>query len=186
MHESGCPTVSDLVRLRHEAARLAGHRDAVAAYADSLGGNEGVRRYGLAASTPKLREVDRQLETWDCVSCNLCVTVCPNDAMLHLATPAGLGMTEKWQYFCLAEWCNDCGNCTTFCPEWGDPSQVKPRLFLDREAFAADAGPGYLVVGDGELAWEARSPADPQDPARLAAFLMGDEGVPVRVGDLTG
>ena len=185
MHESGCPTIPDLVRSRDLAARGGGHRDAVAAYAATLAGDEGVRRLGVAAATPKLREVDRDLETWDCVSCNLCVTVCPNDAMLHLATPAGVGMTEKWQYFCLAEWCNDCGNCTTFCPERGDPSRVKPRVFLNREAFALDGGPGYLVtVRDGVLAMEVRDPADPGDPAHMAAFLSGDEGFPVRVGDL--
>ena len=122
--------------------------------------------------------MDRDLETWDCVSCNLCVTVCPNDAMLHLATPAGVGMTEKWQYFCLAEWCNDCGNCTTFCPERVIPSRVKPRVFLDREAFALDGGPGYLVivVGDGALVVEVRSGRPVGDPAHMAAFLPGDEG----------
>ncbi len=187
MHEGGCPSLGDLVRLRDEAARQAGHRDAVAAYAAALDGEAGARRYSLAAATPKLRQVDRTLETWDCVSCNLCVTVCPNDAMLHLATPEGAGMTEKWQYFCLAEWCNDCGNCTTFCPEWGDPSRVKPRLFLDRETFVADAGPGYLLVGaGGELTMEVREPAAPDDPDRLARFLRGDEGVPVRTPDLVG
>ena len=185
MHEGGCPSLSDLVRLRDEAARQAGHRDAVAAYAAALDGEAGARRYGLAAATPKLREVDRTLETWDCVSCNLCVTVCPNDAMLHLATPEGAGMTEKWQYFCLAELCNDCGNCTTFCPEWGDPSRVKPRLFLDREAFVADGGPGYLLVGKGgEWTMEVREPAAPGDPDRLGVFLSGDEGIPVQAGDL--
>jgi len=185
MHEAGCPTIPDLVRFRDLAARESGHRDAVAAYAATLAGEEGVRRYGVAASTPRLRSVDRDLQTWDCVSCNLCVTVCPNDAMLHLATPAGLGMTEKWQYLCLAEWCNDCGNCTTFCPERGDPSRVKPRVFLDREAFVLDGGPGYLMtVRDGALAMEARDPADADDPARLVAFLSGDEGFPVRAGDL--
>lgn len=185
MHEAGCTTVADLVRSRHETARHGGHRDAVAAYAAALAGEDGVRHFGRVATTPKLREVDRDLETWDCVSCNLCVTVCPNDAMLHLASPVGLGLKEKWQYFCLAEWCNDCGNCTTFCPEFGDPSRVKPRLFLDRAAFDADGGPGYLVtVRAGALAVEAREPADPDDPERMAAFLEDEAGLPVRVGDL--
>jgi putative selenate reductase len=186
MHEAGCPTVADLVQSRHEAARRDGHRDAVAAYAATLGGESGVRSFGRAATTPRLREVDRDLETWDCVSCNLCVTVCPNDAMLHLASPQGLGFEEKWQYFCLAEWCNDCGNCTPFCPEFGDPSRVKPRLFLDREAFEADGGPGYLIsVGAGGFELESRDPADPRDPAKVLAVLAGPEGLPLRAGDLS-
>jgi len=186
MHEAGCPTVADLVRSRHETARRDGHRDAVAAYAATLGGETGVRSFGRAATTPRLREVDRDLETWDCVSCNLCVTVCPNDAMLHLASPEGLGFEEKWQYFCLAEWCNDCGNCTPFCPEFGDPSRVKPRLFLDREAFEADGGPGYLIsVGAGGFELASRDPADPGDPEKVLAVLAGPEGLPLRAGDVS-
>jgi ferredoxin len=139
-----------------------------------------VERFGKVATTPRLHDIERQLETWDCVSCNLCVTVCPNDAMLHVATPQGLGMDEKWQYFCLAEWCNDCGNCTPFCPEIGDPSRVKPRLFVDAAAFAADEGAGYLVrVGPAGLEVEARDPADPSDPEKVVALLGGIEGWPV-------
>ncbi len=181
MREAGVSTVPDLVRSRHEAARKAGRRDAVAAYAAELADAAGAERFGKVATTPRLRRVERPLGTWDCVSCNICVTVCPNDAMLHVATPPeGLGLAEKWQYFCLAEWCNDCGNCTPFCPEIGDPSRDKPRLFLDPEAFAVDQERGYLVrVVPGGVEVESRNPVDPGDPATLVAVLSGVEGWPV-------
>lgn len=180
MHDSGAVTVPDLVRSRHEAARKGGHRDSVGAYAAQLADAAGAERFGKSATTPRLRQVDRRLGAWDCVSCNICVTVCPNDAMLHVATPDGLGLAEKWQYFCLAEWCNDCGNCTPFCPEIGDPSRDKPRLFLDPAAFAADPGRGYLVrLGTTGLEVESRHPADPGDPDKLVAVLSGATGWPV-------
>jgi len=182
MHESGCPDIKAWVDHIEEKAIAAGHRDAVAAYASRLGGEEGVRRYGAAATEKRLREVDRDLQAFDCVSCNLCVTVCPNDAMLHLATPDGLGLGERWQYFCLAELCNDCGNCTTFCPERGDPFRVKPRLFLREEVWREEAIPGYLVAGNGGLTITAAEGA--KDFDLVSALVAGGEGMPIRAGDL--
>ena len=183
MHDAGCTDIGAWVESADQRARADGHRNAVAGYAARLAGDDGARRYGRAAN-PKLREVDRDLEVWDCVSCNLCVTVCPNDAMLHLASPDGLGFGEKWQYFCLAELCNDCGNCVTFCPERGDPSRVKPRVFLDENAFGAEPGQAYLVKAvDGRLVVEA-SPAGEGDLDLVAALVGAAEGLPIRPGDL--
>ena len=184
MHDAGCPDVPFWVESAHERAVADGHRNAVAAYAARVLGEDGVRRYGKAAA-PRLRSVDRDLEVWDCVSCNLCVTVCPNDAMLHLASPDGAGFGEKWQYFCLAELCNDCGNCTTFCPERGDPSRVKPRMFLDAARFGADTGPAYLVTtADGRLVVTGSPAVDPRDLGLVTALVTAAEGLPIRPGDL--
>jgi len=184
MHDAGRSDLRSWVEEADGRARARGHRNAVAAYAAALAGSEGVERYGRAAN-PKLREVDRDLEVWDCVSCNLCVTVCPNDAMLHLSSPDGAGFSEKWQYFCLADLCNDCGNCVTFCPERGDPSRVKPRLFVDEQRFRGQFGQGYLLrrVAD-ELAVEPSAAAKCKDLDKVKLFLAGPEGIPVRVGDL--
>ena len=183
MRDSGCPDVHSWIESAHERAVRDGHRNAVAAYGARLGGEEGTRRFGKAAN-PRLREVDRDLEVWDCVSCNLCVTVCPNDAMLHLVSPDGLGFDEKWQYFCLGELCNDCGNCVTFCPERGDPSRVKPRVFLDPAAFAVETGQAYLVSAvDGVLSVEA-SPQGLADLDLVAALVTAAEGLPLRAQDV--
>jgi putative selenate reductase len=184
MHDAGCPDIRSWVESAHQRAVADGHRNAVAAYAARVLGEDGVRRYGKAAA-PRLRSVDRDLEVWDCVSCNLCVTVCPNDAMLHLTSPEGAGFGEKWQYFCLAELCNDCGNCTTFCPERGDPSQVKPRLFLDPEGFRSQHGQGYLITAvAGSLRVEASAAAPCHDLDRVEAMVGTGEGLPFRAGDV--
>lgn len=98
-------------------------------------------------------QVARELQMFGCVDCNVCVTVCPNDAMFRVATPAGTDVPSGHQYLVLAELCNDCGNCLTFCPETGDPSVVKPRLFLDRSRYEL-ASPQAFFIGNlgGELA----------------------------------
>jgi hypothetical protein len=54
MHGQDAP-VADLVRSRDDAARRDGFRDAVAAYAAALSGDNGVRSFGKSATTPKLR-----------------------------------------------------------------------------------------------------------------------------------
>jgi len=33
------------------------------------------------------------------------------------------------QIACYADFCNECGNCDTFCPEYGGPYIKKPTLF---------------------------------------------------------
>ncbi|MEX1207020.1 MAG: glutamate synthase [Acidimicrobiia bacterium] len=182
MTKAGCRDIGQWVDHAESAAVAAGHRDAVAAYASRLGGDEGVLRFGAAAPEKRHREVDRDLQAFDCVSCNLCVIVCPNDAMLHIPTPEGLGLTERWQYFCLAELCNDCGNCTTFCPERGDPFRAKPRVFLDETIWSEDPIPGYLVTGNGALTVNAAEAAPDLDLVR--ALLTTGEGLPIRTGDL--
>ena len=97
---------------------------------------------------------------WDCVACNLCVTVCPNDAFFRLPTPKDSGLSSRQQYIVLAELCNECGNCMVFCPENGDPAKIKAKLYLDEDRFQAAQGQGFFVSADGaDLAIEARGPA---------------------------
>ncbi|MBT8368315.1 MAG: putative selenate reductase subunit YgfK, partial [Deltaproteobacteria bacterium] len=35
----------------------------------------------------------------------------------------------------IGDFCNECGNCTTFCPTSGAPYQVKPKFYLTAESF---------------------------------------------------
>jgi putative selenate reductase len=110
--------------------------------------------------------------------------------MLRVATPGSLAseLTAKWQYLCLAELCNACGNCTTFCPEQGEPFLVKPRLFLHPARFAKEEGTAYLVraaaAGSGPLAVESRG-TTPVDVARLEAVINDEVGLPLRAEDIT-
>jgi putative selenate reductase len=185
MHGAGCPDMQTWVEHLDDRAIQAGHRDAVAEYAARLL-SDGGAPYGREANSRPPRTVDHTLEMWGCVSCNLCITVCPNDAMLHLATPASLAdrLPDKWQYFCLVELCNECGNCTTFCPERGAPFAVKPRLYLDESRFAAADDQGFLLrpANGGWRAIPKEGWESEREP--LETLLNAEEGLPLRPADL--
>ena len=107
-------------------------------------------RYSLAKNSKAPRKVGKELELFDCVSCNKCIPVCPNDANFAFSVPMGeqavvkasvrdgewtsrecgpLVISKKVQYGNFADFCNECGNCDIFCPEDGGPYVVKPRFF---------------------------------------------------------
>jgi putative selenate reductase len=51
----------------------------------------------------------------------------------------------------IADWCNACGNCTTFCPTSGAPFEEKPHLYLSREAFEQEREGYFLTAQKGSL-----------------------------------
>jgi len=99
--------------------------------------------------------------------CNICTTVCPNFAnrsyevtpfsfMLKKAALKDNGKIEltddhifeikqKYQILNIGNFCNECGNCSTFCPTSGAPYKDKPKLFLTVQAFN-EAEEGYYLV----------------------------------------
>jgi putative selenate reductase len=100
--------------------------------------------------------------------CNTCVTVCPNLALYsYFVEPKEIklskliksnGKTEvvedgifridqSPQILHISDWCNECGNCNTFCPTSGAPYKEKPHLYLNREAFEKDDD-CYFLDGD--------------------------------------
>lgn len=95
--------------------------------------------------------------------CNICVTVCPNlanrgyntkpfSATIYTATQSLEGIAwneagiftieQSHQTYNVGEFCNECGNCNTFCPTSGAPYKDKPQLWLTSEAFG-HANSGY-------------------------------------------
>jgi hypothetical protein len=53
---------------------------------------------------------------------------------------------ERHQIATFQDFCNDCGNCDTFCPEDGGPYLEKPRFFGSLEAWRQQAGrDGFYV-----------------------------------------
>ncbi|HVR70650.1 MAG TPA: glutamate synthase [Vicinamibacteria bacterium] len=115
-------------------------------------------RYRAAQNARAPRKIGRHLALFDCVNCDKCVPVCPNDAnfvydtAVHqgdyarfvvakgavAAEPAGVfAVTKTHQIANFQDFCNECGNCDTFCPEDGGPYIEKPRFFGSREAFSA-------------------------------------------------
>ncbi|MDA2979076.1 MAG: hypothetical protein O3B42_04860, partial [Actinomycetota bacterium] len=107
-------------------------------------------------------------------------------AFVKLPSPAHLAdeIGGRWQYLVFAELCNECGNCLTFCPEDGDPAQIKPKLFFDEARFNGSEGQGFrLVSADGTIGAIA-SEGWSQELATLTAVIAGDQGVPLRATDL--
>jgi len=184
MQETGCADLPAWRRHQEDQAVAAGHGAGVAAYAARLAGPEGRRRYGRKATGKLPRTEPRELTRFDCSSCNLCVTVCPNDAMLRLATPPALAdiLLEKWQYLCLAELCNRCGNCVVFCPEQGDPCRVKPQLYVQADSFARREEEGFLLgpgPGAGDRPFVVTASPGVQDAGEMVAVILnGPKGLP--------
>jgi putative selenate reductase len=102
--------------------------------------------------------------------CSLCVTVCPNRAMLAYATaPRTLDLPDlvarggrlepeairpfavqqPVQILKLGDFCNECGNCDTFCPTAGAPHQQKPTFWLNAEAWREAKGDAYRLERRG-------------------------------------
>ena len=94
-------------------------------------------------------------------------------------------MTDRWQYFILAELCNECGNCLTFCPEEGDPAVIKPRLFLDRDRFEADREQGFFLTPTADRLGILAAPGWEKEVTPLTAMLNGDQGLPLRTTELS-
>ena len=94
----------------------------------------------------------------DCDSyCSICVGVCPNLALqtIQVEPSEALQVKQAFQIVVLADLCNECGNCTTFCPTSGEPYRDKPRFYIDREEFEAQQDNAFMVFSD-PWAMEAR------------------------------
>jgi putative selenate reductase len=131
-------------------------------------------RYGWEKNKGVPRKIGSKLWLYDCVNCDKCVPVCPNDANFVYEGPAlevayedveitGQGewrsvagdvfrIAERHQLANYADACNDCGNCDVFCPEDGGPYVEKPRFFGSLETYRRDAGRnGFFLAGDAGL-----------------------------------
>ena len=61
-------------------------------------------------------------------------------------------VAQPYQVAVLTDFCNECGNCTTFCPTSGRPFRDKPRLYLNREDFEAQQDNAFMVFRKAD-AW---------------------------------
>jgi putative selenate reductase len=105
--------------------------------------------------------------------CSLCVSVCPNLALLTYEVPpmptAPSAPAQRFQVAVLADLCNECGTCVTACPTAGRPYVDKPRLYVDAADFAAERENAFRLLGDaaiegrfgGETHRLDRRPGDP-------------------------
>jgi len=121
----------------------------------------------LDASDPGFlkREAERCLQ---CDSaCLRCVEVCPNRA--NTAIPVERGrFAQGLQILHVDSLCNECGNCSRFCPYEGDPCKDKATLFADREALTKSHNVGFAFA-DRDTSASAVSGGRPRVIYREAA-----------------
>ena len=95
-----------------------------------------------------------EVEASRCMECNYicmkCVDVCPNraNAIIDLRD-TGL-FDDPFQILHIDAYCNECGNCETFCPHNGGPYKKKFTVFSLMDDFVNSANEGFLYQ-DGEL-----------------------------------
>ena len=113
-------------------------------------------RYSWTQNSKEPRKINSHLFVFDCLSCDKCVPVCPNDAnFIFEVEPArfeyrdyrlsrGVLLPDEVHWFYIeqphqlanfADFCNECGNCDTFCPEYGGPFIEKPGFFGSQTSY---------------------------------------------------
>ena len=108
--------------------------------------------------------------------CSICTSVCPNHAFLTYESrpfaaeiaswvvkggkaesgPASnFAVEQAYQTAVLTDFCNECGNCATFCPTAGRPYADKPRLYVSKSEFDAQENNAFRISGTGGGRWIA-------------------------------
>jgi putative selenate reductase len=127
-------------------------------------------RYHRAQNVKTPKKLGSELELFNCVTCDICLPVCPNAANFRIDLPQGqwlegilswdgegrhmhggdtLVLDQRHQIGTLVDACNECGQCDVWCPEDGGPYVVKPNLFLSERAFLdKDSMHGFHVDAD--------------------------------------
>ena len=165
-------------------------------------------RYRWERNRGTPRKIGSKLWLYDCINCDKCVPVCPNDANFVYETPAAaieydnfeltpgggarpvpggvLRIVKAHQLANYADACNECGNCDVFCPEEGGPQFAKPRFFGALEAWQRAGDNAFYIdwpdtihgTLDGR---QYHLTLDP--PANRAVFRTATEEIEIRLGD---
>ncbi len=133
-------------------------------------------RYHADKNSKPPKRIDSHLEIFDCITCNKCIPVCPNDANFTYPTPkvdfeysdilvasdGSMTPGERHHFFIekanqianYQEFCNECGNCDTFCPEYGGPYIEKPGFYRTEKSWQ-EAAPrdGFVVMKTKRGGW---------------------------------
>jgi len=108
--------------------------------------------------------------------CDICVTVCPNRAnVFYMVEPFEVKLQkavsdngeikivddgvfrieQQYQVLNIEDFCNECGNCATFCPTSGAPYKDKPKVCLTEKSFR-NAECGYYLKS-GKLLYKEQN-----------------------------
>ena len=110
-----------------------------------------------------------------CLHCNTlcenCVDVCPNRANVPVTLPDG-----SVQILHLDALCNECGNCTAFCPYASQPCRDKLTLFHTAEAFADSANCGFCFLPESRVRVRLQDGVRDLDASGLATLpeMLGE------------
>lgn len=156
MKAAGARTIDEFIVNSDESASEDFEKAVMSNTADLLKKSINSPRYHYAQNQKAPRKVDTHLLFWDCLNCDKCFPVCPNDANFcipvepvdlkyfivevdqdgwHKTEGGDFRIKEVNQIANFADACNDCGNCGVFCPEEGGPYLEKPRFFGSLNAF---------------------------------------------------
>jgi putative selenate reductase len=134
-------------------------------------------RYRAERNTAVPKRIDSHLRAFDCIECEKCVAVCPNDAnFIYCVEPQSLTyhdiivnpdgsfradeetrtlvIEHAEQIANFADFCNECGNCDTFCPEYGGPFIRKPGFFGSMETWQHhNHRDGFYAERNADINW---------------------------------
>jgi putative selenate reductase len=131
------------------------------------------QRAGFDLVEQTLTEETARAEAERCLQCSTfcdkCVEVCPNranyaytvspvslelpllscqDGELEVAGEEMFAIAQTRQIIHVDDFCNECGNCATFCVHQGKPYTEKPRLFLKRDDFELEEDNAWFIEGN--------------------------------------
>ena len=131
-------------------------------------------RGGFELIEATFSEEAAQSEALRCVQCSTfcdkCVEVCPNranytyrispvrlmvpqlssqDGSLVVSGHEPFEVRQERQIIHVDDFCNECGNCATFCVHHGKPYTEKPRLFLRETDFLLEEDNAFFIAGMG-------------------------------------
>ncbi len=112
------------------------------------------RRYSAAENATPPKKIGSSLVLFDCLTCDKCIPVCPNDANFSFSIPIGETPVERLtpnggrldrrrrrrrsrsqkpqQIGAFADVCNECGHCDVLCPEDGGPYHDEAAVLRQR------------------------------------------------------
>ncbi len=148
--------------LRGPATVVEAIADATEAVKDILGTAIIGCNYSMDAGALKARRTDLystkdpDQENQRCLGCSMvcenCVDACPNRANIAIKVP---GMAKE-QVLHMDRMCNECGNCTVFCPYDSAPYRDKFTVFASEEDFQNSQNQGFLPLDIEKLRVKVR------------------------------
>jgi putative selenate reductase len=111
--------------------------------------------------------------------CEKCVEVCPNRANIVIEIAGRSNTGQQHQILHIDALCNECGDCSSFCPYTGHPYKDKFTYFSSRQSFEESENNGWLNEGNGYIVR-----LDKKFHRLGAAQIAGQDGVLAEIGSI--